>query len=213
MEAAEPWHGNDLRTHRRDRRCFVTRRSLFPQPEMRSVVVVIANVFGHEPFQVAFIEHDYMIEQIAPARADESFGHAILPGALERGTDRLHVKGLCGFYNLGVEGGVPIEDLVARRGIIGKRLAQLLRHPSTCWMASHVEMKNLTPVCRQNSIRPKLHQQLAVRGTNSEPIFGVYDGVSVRVRTCRRSRILKSSTKHTTVQRQTLLGTHNFAVN
>jgi hypothetical protein len=68
-------------------------------------------------------------------------------------------------------------------------------------------------VCRQNSIRPKLHQQLAVRGTNSELIFGVNDGVSVRVRTCRRSRILKSGTKHTTVQRQTLLGIHNFAVN
>ena len=41
---------------------------------MRPVLVVIANVLGHESFDVAFVEHDYMIEQIAPAGADESSG-------------------------------------------------------------------------------------------------------------------------------------------
>ena len=80
---------------------------------MRPVLVVIANVLGHELFDVAFVEHDYMMEQIAPAGADESFAHAILPGALECGANRLHAKGLCGFYDLGVEGGIPIKDQVA----------------------------------------------------------------------------------------------------
>ena len=62
MEAAEPRHGYDLRAHGWIHRSFPDSRSLFPQSEMRSVVLVIANVFGHELFQVAFIEHDYMIE-------------------------------------------------------------------------------------------------------------------------------------------------------
>lgn len=47
----------------------------------------------------------------------------------------------------------------------------------------------LPAVSRQSSIRPKLHLQLTVRGTDIELIFGVNDGVSDRVRTCRRSRI------------------------
>jgi hypothetical protein len=44
---------------------------------------------------VAFVGPDYMIEQIAPAGADESFGHAIPPRALECGANRLHAKVLC----------------------------------------------------------------------------------------------------------------------
>jgi hypothetical protein len=31
---------------------------------MRPIVVVIANEFGHEPLQMAFIQHDDMIEQV-----------------------------------------------------------------------------------------------------------------------------------------------------
>lgn len=54
-----------------------------------------------------------------------------------------------------------------------------------------------SPVRRQNSICPKLHLLLTVRGTNSELKFGVNGGVSGRVRTRRRSRILKSSQQDT----------------
>ena len=119
---------------------------------------------------------------------------------------------------------VDFSDTGPSRSVLLNSVYQLCSQSSVRWNWQHrdpprqIRQRQLrvfavTAVCRQNSIRPKLHQQLAVRGTNSELIFGVNDGVSVRVRTCRRSRILKSGTKHTTVQRQTLLGIHNFAVN
>ena len=62
MQAAEPRHGNDLRAHALCWPRSATCRSLLVQPEMRTIIVVIANVLGHEPFQMAFIEHDHMVE-------------------------------------------------------------------------------------------------------------------------------------------------------
>ena len=62
-------------------------------------------------------------------------------------------------------------------------------------------------VRRQNSIRPKLHLLLTVRGTNSELIFGVNGGVSRRLRTGRRSRILKRVQQNT----QQFNGRHRWA--
>ena len=48
--------------------------------------MVMANVFGQEPFQMAFVEHDDMVEQIATTGADGALGHAVLPGALVAGS-------------------------------------------------------------------------------------------------------------------------------
>ncbi len=77
-------------------------------------------------------------------------------------------------------GGAAGSRLAAQLGILtnGSTLLRQLRH-------------RLVVVRRQNSICPKLHLLLTVRGTNSELVFGVNGGVSGRVRTCRRSRILK----------------------
>jgi len=39
--------------------------------QVRPVLIVIANLFAHEALQIAFVEHDYMIEQVV---APESRG-------------------------------------------------------------------------------------------------------------------------------------------
>lgn len=44
-------------------------------------LVIIDDVFGHEPFQVALVEYDHGVERIVSAVADESLSNAILPGA------------------------------------------------------------------------------------------------------------------------------------
>lgn len=59
------------------------RRHLFGQAEMHTVVVLITRLLLHAPFQVAFVEDDHMVEQIAAAVADEALGHTVLPGTLE----------------------------------------------------------------------------------------------------------------------------------
>ena len=80
MQTAEPWHGNNFAACTRCLRRQPSCRSLFLQPEVRPVIMVIADVLVHQALQVAFIENDYVIEQIPAATANESLRHAILPG-------------------------------------------------------------------------------------------------------------------------------------
>jgi hypothetical protein len=56
------------------------------------------------------IEHNYMIEQIAAATADETFRSTILPRAFEGGAHRLQPDGPNGFPDLGIEDRVPVVD-------------------------------------------------------------------------------------------------------
>ena len=56
---------------------------LFPEAEMRAVFVVIADVFREQPFQMAFIERDDVVQQVPAAASHPELGDAILPGAFE----------------------------------------------------------------------------------------------------------------------------------
>jgi hypothetical protein len=48
--------------------------------------MVIVDVLNHEPFQVAFIEDDHMVEQVPTAVADPAFGNTVLPRTSEAGS-------------------------------------------------------------------------------------------------------------------------------
>jgi len=117
---------------------------------MRPVVLVIADVLSHKSLAMAFIEHNHMVEQITAARADEAFGHAILPRALDAGSFGLNPEGSDRLNDAVTKVGATVEDQVARRGIIGKRFAQLLRYPRAGWIPRDVEMQNLTPAVGDN---------------------------------------------------------------
>src|ERR1039458_9086930 len=67
-------------------------RCLLVQPEVGSVVVIIGNVLGEESFQMALIQRDHVVEQVAAAASDPTFGDAILPGTSNRSTGRCHVQ-------------------------------------------------------------------------------------------------------------------------
>ena len=110
MQAADPGQGNDFRIHCRVHLCIATRRSLFSQPEMRPVVVVVVNVLGHEPFQMFFVEHDHVVEKIAAAGGDEALSYTVLPRALKTGSLRFHAEVLDRFNNFFVETGAAIEE-------------------------------------------------------------------------------------------------------
>jgi hypothetical protein len=117
---------------------------------MCPVVVVIVDLLRHESLAVAFIEHDYVIEQIAAARADERFGHATLPRALDAGSFGLDPAVPDRINNVVAKVRATIEDQVAGRRVIRKRFAQLLRHPRAGRMTRHVEMQNLAPTVGDN---------------------------------------------------------------
>jgi hypothetical protein len=65
-----------------------------PQSKMGAVFVVVGNLRAEQPLQLAFIDRDDVIQQVAPATADPAFGDAILPRAPERGSDRPHFERL-----------------------------------------------------------------------------------------------------------------------
>ena len=93
MQTARPRHGDDPRSFRHVCLRLATCRSLLHQSEMRSAVVVITDVLGHEQLAMAFTEYDYVIEQIATAGTNKAFGNAILPGALDARPLRFNPEG------------------------------------------------------------------------------------------------------------------------
>ena len=146
MQTTKARHRDNVR---RKRRLFCRRSttgSLLRQTEMRSVVVVIVEVFGHEAFQVPLIEHNDMIEQFAAATADETFRNTILPRAFEGGAHRLQPDGPDGFPHLGAEDCVAVVDQVFLSCIVRKCFAQLLRNPLAAGMPRDVEVQHTPPV-------------------------------------------------------------------
>jgi len=146
METAKPRDGDDLRNHRCILCSLSSSRGSFVQPKVRPVIVEVANIFVHEALQVAFIQHDHVVEQIAAAGANPTFGHTVLPRTAEAGSFRLDAIALHGADDFFVEIRTAIKDQIARRRVVGKCLAQLLGHPCAGRMSRHIEVKDAPPV-------------------------------------------------------------------
>ena len=127
-------------------------RQVFPSPDRdESGLQVVAGVLVHQAFQMALVENDHMVKQIAPTVADEAFGNAVLPWTPKAGLFALDAQAPHHVDHPLVEAGAAIENQVAGRGVIRGRFAQLLHHPSARWMAGHVELKNAPTVMRDDA--------------------------------------------------------------
>ena len=58
---------------------------------MRAVIVMIRRVRGKKLLEMALVQGDDVVEQIAPATAHPAFRHSVLPRALDPG---LHASDL-----------------------------------------------------------------------------------------------------------------------
>ena len=65
----------------RRRRADSPTRGLLTQPEMGSVVMVVRDVLGQEPPEMALVQRNDVIEQITSAAANPAFRNSVLPGA------------------------------------------------------------------------------------------------------------------------------------
>ncbi len=83
IQATESWHGNDLATCTEMDLVFTTRWSFLLQREMRSVVVVVADVLAPQAFQILFVKHYYVVEQVTPTVTDPAFCNPVLPRAFK----------------------------------------------------------------------------------------------------------------------------------
>ena len=57
-------------------------RRVLLDPEMGPIPVVVRQVLAEQPPEMLAVEDDGVVEQIAPYRPHESFGHSVLPRAL-----------------------------------------------------------------------------------------------------------------------------------
>ena len=104
--------------------------------------MVIGDICCEQPFQMGFVERDHVIKQIVPATLDPSFGHAVLPRTLNRGTDRFHLQRADRRSNFNAELGITIKDQESWTSYKGKRFSQLLNNPSARGMPRDIEMQN-----------------------------------------------------------------------
>src|ERR1039458_8822980 len=109
---------------------------------MSAVLMVIGDICCEQPFQMGFVERDHVIKQIVPATLDPSFGHAVLPRTLNRGTDRFHLQRADRRSNFDAELGITIKDQESWTSYKGKRFSQLLNNPSARGMPRDIEMQN-----------------------------------------------------------------------
>jgi hypothetical protein len=85
MQTTKPRHCYDLAPNAEVRCGSPTGRCSFRQRKVGPVIMVIADVLKHKPFQVAFIEHDHMVEQITTTASDPALGDSDLPWTSEAG--------------------------------------------------------------------------------------------------------------------------------
>jgi len=93
-----------------------------------------------------FVEDDHMIERVATAGANKPLTVAILPWAMEACSLGLNPDALDRRDYLFIEIRPTIKDQVLRRGVIGKNLEDLLRHPCARRVLRPIEVKYASPV-------------------------------------------------------------------
>src|ERR1017187_4095145 len=120
---------------------------------MCSILVVVADVLFHKTFQVPFVEHDHMVEQIPATVADKAFCNPVLPRTMETGSLRLDAEDLHRVDDFLIEVCTAIEDQVAGSRVVRECLAQMLNDPGAGRMPRHIEAQNTPPVMSNDERR------------------------------------------------------------
>ena len=112
---------------------------------MAAVLVVVADIQAHKPDEMLFAEDDDVFEELPAAAADPAFSRSVLLRTAIGDANRLCAHGPYELDHRRAEYRVAVEDQVSRRGVVGKRLTQLLHHPRRGWMERGIEVKDVTP--------------------------------------------------------------------
>jgi len=61
-----------------------------PESKMGAILVVIANVFRQQAFEMSLIQRNCVIQQISTAAFNATLGNTVLPRTFERHTQGIH---------------------------------------------------------------------------------------------------------------------------
>src|SRR5260370_24609970 len=146
MQSAKSWHGYGPTPCIGIVRSVTTRRSSLLQREMRSIFMVVPDVFVHQPFQMLLIHHDHMVDQITTAVANQALGSAVLPRTSEAGPFGLDAEALHCVDHLLIEVCCAVEDQVTGERIVWKGLTQLLNDPRASRVFGDAAAQNSAPI-------------------------------------------------------------------
>ena len=105
------------------RRADSSARGLLAQPKMRSVAMIVRDVLGQKPPEMAFVQGDDVVQQLTSAAANPAFRNTVLPGALDGGLEASNAHGANRRGNFQPVFRIVIEDEKPGSGLIGKRFS------------------------------------------------------------------------------------------
>ena len=121
-------------------------RRLLAEPKMRSVVMVIGNILGEQPLQMAFVQRDHVVEQLTAAAADPALSHTILPRTSNRGSHRGHHQRANRAGHLEPVFCVMIQYQELGSRLVRESFSELLGNPTAGRMLRDIDMHNGPPV-------------------------------------------------------------------
>src|SRR5215471_21850069 len=116
---------------------------------MSSVLVIIANIFEAEPYQMSLVQRDHVIQHLTAYAPHPSFRHSVLPRTANARPDHFDPTRF-----------QKATHLAWR----GQGLSKLLQNPIARRMPSGVEMENTTPMM--------LDDEETVQHTETQPGHG-----------------------------------------
>src|SRR5579864_4248320 len=117
---------------------------------MRSRSVIVIQIRTKDTTQGRFVEHEHMVQALAPNRTNDALDVGPLPGG-SRGTQHFLDTHVSHLSPEGIaEDSIAVAQQVARKLIKGESFSQLLSRPGRRRMRSHIEMDNAPPVMSQH---------------------------------------------------------------
>ena len=108
--------------------------SVFVQRHVRSVGVVILDVFGQYTCQMLFVQDDDMVQAFPPERSHDPFGDWILPGTSGGRRRVFQSEAFYRLFEFVAEDSIVITDDILSGFIKGKGLTKLLYGPLRVWL-------------------------------------------------------------------------------
>ena len=125
-------------------------RALLVQREMGSCRVVVSEVGAQEPFEMAVVVDDHVIDALASDRANQTLDIGILPGRARGGEHLFDCEAAYPAAKLGAIDFVAVVQEITRCLLPGKRLNHLLSRPPACGVFGDVEVDDLPTLETQN---------------------------------------------------------------
>jgi hypothetical protein len=94
---------------------------------------------------VSLVEHDHLIQQFSAATTHPTFGNPVLPRTPIGRSNRLAAHGFDHFRDFFIILSISMQDEVARCGVFGKGLSQLLHDLLAGRVLSDVEVEDSPP--------------------------------------------------------------------